>query len=178
MESGLPQTAHSPSKHKDKHGFISSNICAAYADVEFLVLIYLIYFLYFYLSFPLFGQHKPCFMYCTSICISHLEVVDLFIRKLCCIVYMERKATFRLFCLKTLVTCLISGLKCVNATHFYVILSYSPVGFVVCFLVIILVLRLRIISVEYLSFSAIVSFVFHFSCFDFSVAGIVIILFI
>ena len=96
----------------------------------------------------------------------------------CCIVLTARKATFRFVCLNRLITRLISGLKCVNAIHFLCnIILFSCCWFCFCFLVITLVLRLRIISVECPFFSAVVNIVFHSSCFDFSVAGNIIYLF-
>ena len=61
-------------------------------------------------------QHMPCYVYCISVCVSHLDCCRFISMKV--VVLIAQKATFRQVCLNRLVTCLISRLKCVNATNF------------------------------------------------------------
>jgi hypothetical protein len=93
-------------------------ICVAYAEVELLVLMYLICSLYLtFIALP------DCPIYTSS----HVLHFDLYIplgflhscfsESCCYIVLVARKAIFRLVCLNKLVMHLTSGLKCVNTTH-------------------------------------------------------------
>ena len=97
---------------------IISKMCVAYADFGLFVLICLICSLYrTLLAQPDCPTYTPLHVLHFNLYIPRGPLYVCFSVS-CCIVLLARKATFRLVCLNRLVTHLISGLKCVNITHF------------------------------------------------------------
>ena len=97
----------------------SHNMCVAYVDVELFVLIYLICSLYLtFIAPPDCPTYIPLHVLHFNLYIPNGSLYDCFLVS-CCIVCIAWKVTCRSGCLNKLVTRLISGLKCVNITHFF-----------------------------------------------------------
>jgi hypothetical protein len=160
-----------------------SRICAAYVDMELLYLTYLMCSLNLMLfSLPdcptynlLQVLHFNLYIPLGSVCLC------LAVFSCCCIVLVARKLIFTLVCLNKLVIRLTSGLWYVKVTHLYRCVFISCcVWDCLCFcffLFIVFVFKSVSILIGNLLFFAIAIIVYHSFCFEFSVIGIVVILF-
>jgi hypothetical protein len=101
------------------HIHVYSPKCVLHMWILDYLFLYILYVLYLtFIALPDCPTYTPLHVLHFSLYIPFGPLYPCFSLSCCCIVLVVLKATFRLVCLNRLITCLISGLKCVNVTHF------------------------------------------------------------